>query len=240
MEKLKAGARELGLELTPAQLEQFDSYYKELIDWNGRVNLTAITEYEEIQLKHFLDSLTIILAWPPQATQKDLRIIDVGTGAGLPGIPLKIAFPAIELVLLEATAKKADFLSHIVQKLGLDGVEVVAGRAEDVAHQPHYREKFDLALSRAVAALPALVELTLPFCAVGGSFIAQKKGAINEEIDRAGRAISLLGGSLREVRRVDLPPLPNERYLVIIDKLSPTPEKYPRRPGLPAKRPLLP
>jgi len=238
MEKLKAGARELGLELTPAQLEQFDSYYKELIDWNGRVNLTAITEYEEIQLKHFLDSLTIILAWPPQATQKDLRIIDVGTGAGLPGIPLKIAFPAIELVLLEATAKKADFLSHIVQKLGLDGVEVVAGRAEDVAHQPHYREKFDLALSRAVAALPALVELTLPFCAVGGSFIAQKKGAISEEVDRAGRAISLLGGSLREVKKVDLPPLPNERYLVVIDKLSPTSEKYPRRPGLPAKRSL--
>ncbi len=240
MEKLKAGARELGLELTPAQLEQFDSYYKELIDWNGRVNLTAITEYEEIQLKHFLDSLTIILAWPPQATQKDLRIIDVGTGAGLPGIPLKIIFPAINLVLLEATAKKADFLSHIVQTLGLDGVEVVAGRAEDVAHEAKYREKFNLVLSRAVAPLPTLVELALPFCAVGGSFIAQKKGAINEEIDRAGRAISLLGGSLREVRRVDLPPLPNERYLVIIDKLSPTPEKYPRRPGLPAKRPLLP
>jgi 16S rRNA (guanine527-N7)-methyltransferase len=239
VEKLKAGAKELGLELTPAQLEQFDSYYRELIDWNKRANLTAITDYEEVQLKHFLDSLTIILAWPPQI-DKALRVIDVGTGAGLPGIPLKIVFPEIKLVLLEATAKKAVFLRHIVQELSLDDVEVVVGRAEEVAHQPQYREQFDIALSRAVAALPALVELTLPFCAVGGSFIAQKKGAIDEEISRAGRAIGLLGGSLREVKEVALPSLPNERYLVIIDKLSPTPEKYPRRPGLPAKRPLLP
>lgn len=238
METLKSAAKELGLELTPAQLEQFDSYYRELIDWNKRVNLTAITGYEEVQLKHFLDSLTIILAWPPQVAEKGFRLIDVGTGAGLPGIPLKIAFPEIKLVLLEATAKKADFLRHIVQKLGLDSVEIVVGRAEDVAHQPRYREKFDLVLSRAVASLPTLVELALPFCAVGGSFIAQKKGAIDEEISRANKAISLLGGSLREVKKVALSSLPNERYLVIIDKLLPTPEQYPRRPGIPAKRPL--
>jgi 16S rRNA (guanine527-N7)-methyltransferase len=237
MERLKAGAEELGLKLSPAQLGQFDSYYRELVDWNKRVNLTAITGYEEVQLKHFLDSLTVVLAWPPQS-DKDLRIIDIGTGAGLPGIPLKIVFPSIELVLLEATAKKADFLRHIVPKLGLDGVEVIVGRAEDVAHQSRYREKFDLVLSRAVAPLPALVELALPFCAVGGGFIAQKKGAIDDEISRAGRAIGLFGGSLREVKRVALPPLPDERYLVVIDKLSPTPEKYPRRPGLPAKRPI--
>jgi len=238
MEKLKSAAKKLGLELTPAQLEQFDGYYHELVDWNRRVNLTAITGYEEVRLKHFLDSLTIILAWPPQAAEQDLCLIDVGTGAGLPGIPLKIAFPSIKLALLEATAKKADFLSYIVQKLGLDDVEVVIGRAEEVAHQAQYREKFDLVLSRAVASLPVLVELTLPFCAVGGSFIAQKKGTIDEEIGRAGRAIELLGGSLREVKKVDLPAFPDERYLVIIDKLSPTPEKYPRRTGIPAKRPL--
>jgi 16S rRNA (guanine527-N7)-methyltransferase len=237
MEKLKAGAEKLGLGLSPAQLEQFDSYYRELIDWNKRVNLTAITGYEEVQLKHFLDSLTVGLAWPP-GNNIGLRLIDVGTGAGLPGIPLKIVFPEIKLTLLEATAKKAGFLRHIVEKLGLANVEIVVGRAEEVARNTQYREGYDLVLSRAVAALPALVELALPFCAVGGSFIAQKKGNIDEEIGRADKALRLLGGSLRELRKVDLAELAGERYLVIIDKNLPTPGKYPRRPGLPAKRPL--
>jgi 16S rRNA (guanine527-N7)-methyltransferase len=238
MEKLKAGVKELGLGLSPAQLEQFEVYYQELIDWNKRVNLTAVTDYEEVQLKHFLDSLTVTLGYNLQMGQKDLRIIDVGTGAGLPGIPLKIVFPDIKLTLLEATAKKAGFLRHIIQKLGLDNVEVVVGRAEEIAHQPKYREKFDLVLSRAVAPLTALVELTLPLGAIGGSFIAQKKGNIDEEIGRADKAIRLLGGRLRELKKVDLAGFADERYLVIIDKLSPTPEKYPRRPGLPAKRPI--
>jgi len=238
MQKLKSAAKELGLELSPAQLERFETYYRELITWNKRANLTTITAYEEVQLKHFLDSLTVVLALPAQAIGRNLRIIDVGTGAGLPGIPLKIVFPRVELTLLEATSKKAAFLRHIVQKMGLDGVEVVVGRAEEVAHQAQYREKFDIVLSRAVAALPTLVELTLPFCAVGGSFIAQKKGTIDDEISRANKAISLLGGNLREAKKVALTSLPDERYLVIIDKLSPTPEKYPRRPGIPAKRPL--
>jgi 16S rRNA (guanine527-N7)-methyltransferase len=237
MEKLKAGAGKLGVELGPAQLEQFEVYYQELIDWNRRLNLTAITDYEEVQLKHFLDSLTVVLALPPQ-NNVDLRLIDVGTGAGLPGIPLKIAFTGIKLTLLEATAKKAAFLRYIVEKLGLGSVEVVVGRAEDVAHDAEYRERFDLVLSRAVAALPTLVELALPFCAPGGGFVAQKKGNIDEEIGQADKAIGLLGGRLRELKRVDLAELADERYLVIIDKVLPTPEKYPRRPGLPARKPL--
>jgi 16S rRNA (guanine527-N7)-methyltransferase len=239
MEKLKAGAEKLGVGLKPIQLEQFESYYRELVDWNQRVNLTTITGYEEVQLKHFLDSLTITLAWPSKINSAELRLIDVGTGAGLPGIPLKIVFPDIKLTLLEATAKKADFLRYITKKLGLADVEIAVGRAEEVAHRPGYREGFDLVLSRAVAALPTLVELALPFTAVGGSFIAQKKGNIAEEIDRADKAISLLGGRLREVKRVNIAEFTDERYLIVIDKVSPTPEKYPRRPGIPAKRPIV-
>jgi len=237
MEKLNASAKKLGLELTPKQLEQFQAYYQELIDWNKRVNLTAITDFEEVQIKHFLDSLTVTLVLKQYS--ESFRLIDVGTGAGLPGIPLKIVLPEIKLVLLEATAKKAAFLEHLLRTLGLGNVEIVVGRAEEVAHQSRYREQFEVVLSRAVASLPTLVELTLPFCAVGGRFIAQKKGAIDLEISQTSRAISLLGGSLREVKKVDLAEFSDERWLVIIDKVSATPDKYPRRRGIPAKRPIV-
>jgi 16S rRNA (guanine527-N7)-methyltransferase len=238
MEKLKAGAKKLGLELTPSQLNQYEIYYQELLGWNKRVNLTAITDYEEVQIKHFLDSLTVTLAWQ-RAINMGLRLIDVGTGAGMPGIPLKIAFPDIRLVLVEVVAKKAVFLRHITQKLGLDDVEIVVGRAEEVAHRPQYRERFNLVLSRAVASLPTLVELVLPFCTLGGSFIAQKKGAIDEEVSSASTAIGMLGGRLGGIKRIDLAEFTDERYLVVIDKVSPTPELYPRRPGIPAKRPIV-
>ena len=238
MEILNSSAKKLGLTLNARQLEQFKLYYQELVDWNRRINLTAIIGYEEVQIKHFLDSLTVTLGLKQSSGGEDLRMIDIGTGAGLPGIPLKIMMPGIRLVLLEATAKKAAFLNHLKQRLALDGVEIVVGRAEEIAHQEQYREKFDIALSRAVATLPTLVELALPFCALGGSLIAQKKGDIGLEVSQSARAISLLGGSLREVKRVDLEEFPDERWLVIIDKASPTPLSYPRRPGIPAKRPL--
>jgi 16S rRNA (guanine527-N7)-methyltransferase len=238
MERLNTGAKKLGLHLTPTQLEQFETYYKEMVDWNRRVNLTAITDYEEVQIKHFLDSLTVTLALPP-LSKAPLRLIDVGTGAGMPGIPLKILFPDIKLALLDSIAKKAAFLHHIIQKLGLENVEIVVSRAEDAARDTRYREGFDLVLSRATAPLPTLVELTLPFCAIGGSFIALKKGDVGTEISEAATAISRLGGNLRESKRVELEEFTDERRLVIIDKVSPTPPKYPRRPGIPAKRPLI-
>jgi 16S rRNA (guanine527-N7)-methyltransferase len=240
MERLILGAKKLGLPLNPKQVEQFHIYYQELITWNERINLTAITDYEEVQIKHFLDSLTVTLALKQPIGGEGLRLIDVGAGAGFPGIPLKILLPAIKLTLLEATAKKAAFLQHLRHKLGLDDVEIVVGRAEDIAHETQYREKFDIVLSRAVASLPTLAELTLPFCAIGGSFIAQKKGTIDLEISQATRAISLLGGKLREAKRIDLEEFTDERWLITIDKVLPTTQPYPRRPGIPAKRPLLP
>ncbi len=237
MEKLASGAKRLGIALTPHQLERFQVYYQELIDWNRRLNLTAITDYDEVQVKHFLDSLTVALALgrPPG---KGMKLIDVGTGAGIPGIPLKIALPDIKVVLLDATKKKAVFLEHIVRKLKLEGVQVVVGRAEDIAHQPEYRQQFHLVLSRAVADLSALAELALPFCAVGGRFIAQKKGDIEQELRQAKGAISILGGTIADVKSIGMPEFADERCLVAIDKVGETPPRYPRRPGIPVKRPL--
>jgi 16S rRNA (guanine527-N7)-methyltransferase len=238
MQHLIDGVEELGLNLGTSQLEQFELYYKELLDWNDRVNLTSITGSNEVQIKHFLDSLTVVKALKPNEKFGEERFIDVGAGAGFPGIPLKIALPDIEMVLLEATAKKVVFLKHIVERLGMQGIDIVTGRAEGAAHMPEYREKFDIVLSRAVAPLPVLMELTLPFCAVDGCVIAQKKGDIQLELEQSIKAMEILGGNLSRVEIVELEELAGERYLVVIDKVVPTPGKYPRRPGIPEKRPI--
>jgi len=237
MDKLKKAAEKLGIFLTSHQLDQFETFYHELTDWNERINLTGITDYEEVQIKHFLDSLTIASAI--KNIKKNLKLADIGTGAGLPGIPLKIVFQDIELTLIESTVKKARFLEHLTAKLHLKNVEIIAERSETTAHDMRYREKFDIVLSRAVAPLPALVELMLPFCGIGGGCIAQKKGDITKEVGKSKKAIKVMGGDLREIKHVELEELVDDRWLIIIDKLLPTPPNYPRRPGMPEKRPVI-
>ena len=239
MDKLISGAAGLGLYLSSGQLQQFEVYYRELVDWNRRLNLTSVTDYEAVPVAHFLDSLTVILGLDGPAAGRDLKLIDVGTGAGFPGLPLRIVLPNLRLVLLEATAKKARFLEHIIAKIGLGNVEIITGRAEEAAHDESYREKFDIAVSRAVAPLPVLAELTLPFCAVGGRMIAPKKGDISPEIDRSLPAVNTLGGKMNQVKEIRIEEFRDNRCLIIIDKIRSTPDKYPRRPGIPAKRPIL-
>ena len=239
MKKLIEGAGKLGIEFSTRQVKQFELYYQELIEWNRKINLTAITDYSSVQVKHFLDSLTITLALPEGEVERpDFNIIDIGTGAGFPGLPLKILFPQPRLVLIEPTTKKTAFLHHIIHKLELENVEVLNSRAEEAAHLPPYREQFSLVLSRAVALLPTLVELTLPFCRIGGRFVAQKKGELDREINGAEKAISALGGKLDQIKKIELGEFDDVRYLVIIDKIFPTPNKYPRRPGIPRRRPI--
>jgi 16S rRNA (guanine527-N7)-methyltransferase len=237
MEKLKSAAEKLGIFLTSFQLAMFETYYHELTDWNKRINLTRITAYEEVQIKHFLDSLTVAAAI--KNVKKDLKLADIGTGAGLPGIPLKIVFQDINMTLIEATLKKVQFLEQLIAKLHLKNVEIIAGRVEAAAHDTRYREKFDIVVSRAIAPLPALAELMLPLCSIGGWCIVQKKGDINKEIEQSKKAITVMGGDLEEIKRVELEELNDDRWLLIIDKLLPTPPNYPRRPGMPEKRPII-
>jgi 16S rRNA (guanine527-N7)-methyltransferase len=239
MIKLIEGASKLGIELNGRQVKQFELYYQELIEWNKKINLTAITDYSSVQVKHFLDSLTVTLPLPRKDTERsDFNIIDIGTGAGFPGVPLKILLSESRLVLIEPTTKKTAFLHRLIHKLELKNIEILNNRAEEAAHLWPYREQFALVLSRAVASLPVLVELTLPFCQVGGRFIAQKKGDVNQEVNGAEKAIATLGGRLDQIRKIELDEFDDARYLVIIDKIYPTPNKYPRRPGLPRRRPI--
>ena len=237
MDSLYVGAKRFGINISQGQLEKFDIYYRELVEWNERINLTAITDYEEVQKKHFLDSISIVTALGNN--REGLRIIDIGTGAGLPGIPIKIIRPDIRLTLLEATTKKVKFLQYLTEKLRLDDIEIINGRAEEIARRYQYREKYDLAVSRAVAVLPVMAELVLPFCRIGGLFIAQKKGDTEQEVQKSTRAITELGGMLKDIMPVNISNSDEKRKLVIIEKVKLTPDKYPRRSGMPEKRPIM-
>lgn len=234
---LARGALELGLSLSPAQLAQFAAYYRDLTEWNQKINLTAIAGCRDTQIKHFLDSLTIYLA-ARQELAGPARIIDIGSGGGFPGIPLKIAFPQIELHLIDSVAKKTAFLQHIAAALNLPGVTAHTGRAETLARQPDLRDSFDLALARGVARLPLLLEYALPFCRPGGKAIALKQGDLGQELAEAQFALSQLAAQPAGLFPVTLAALPDHRRIAAFQKTAPTPQRYPRRPGIPAKRPL--
>jgi 16S rRNA (guanine527-N7)-methyltransferase len=241
---LADGARSLGITLNDDQLGAFQIYYEMLIAWNRRLNLTRITDYEAVQVKHFLDSLSCLPVikcagvTSDRGTHVALQVVDVGTGAGFPGVVLKIALPALHLTLLEARGKKAEFLQYLVERLGLTGVTVINARAEDVGQDPAHREQYDLALARALAGMATLAELTLPLVRVGGLVIAQKGEDPAVEVEAAQGAVTTLGGQVQGVVPVVVPNLEGVRHLVVLGKVSPTPPQYPRRPGMPAKRPL--
>ena len=237
MDLLTTGAASLGIQLDTDQVVKFERYYKALTKWNERVSLSSIVEYEEVQRRLFLESLTVAQAIPRDVLAAG-RFADVGSGGGFPGVPLKIAFPAISMTLIEATGKKAAFLRHLIDVLRLHDVDVIAERAEAVAHRPRIREAFDCVLVRAVAAMSTLAELALPLCKQGGVVVAQKSLGVEPELDIAARAIETLGGSLKEVKEVAIAGILDPRVLVVLEKRQPTPERYPRRAGMPAKRPL--
>ncbi len=251
MDSLASGARALlNLELTPTQLAAFQTYADELRAWNDKFNLTAIKDSDGIQIKHFLDSLSILKALPRLPTreadlrpltsdlQPPIRLIDIGTGAGFPGLPLKIVCPQLQLTLVEATRKKAAFCEHMVRTLKLNGVTVVTARAEEVGRDPAHREQYEWAVARAVAEMPALAEYLLPLVKLGGHVLAQKGEGAPGETQSAEEAIKRLGGEIEQLIPVELPGVVETRYLVVLRKIAATPPAYPRRPGVPAKSPL--
>jgi 16S rRNA (guanine527-N7)-methyltransferase len=239
---LTDGARKLGFDLTPRQVEQFGDYYGTLVDWNSRINLTAITDQEGVQVRHFLDSLTVGAALlaemgaprPPP----DFSLIDMGTGAGFPGLPLKIAWPEMRIVLADSIGKKTTFLKELVVALELGGVEVITARAEELGQNKTYREKFDAVTARAVASLPVLCEYCLPLARVGGWMAAPKKGDISLELKNANVASKAVGGGEPKLHSFTLPGETEERFVVVIKKVKVTPQGYPRRVGLAKVRPL--
>lgn len=233
---LRDGAQQFNLALTEAQLNAFARYSQELIAWNQRVNLTSIVEPSEIVVKHFLDSLSVYQVLP--GLPLSLSLVDVGSGAGFPGLPLKIALPELRLTLLESTGKKTAFLQHLIQVLNLTGVTILTARAEEAGRQPAQRERYDVAVARAVAPLPVLAEYTLPLVKRGGLVIVQKGQHPADELKAAANALGILGGKISQVLPVTVPGLEAERHLVVIQKNKSTPPQYPRRPGLPAKKPI--
>jgi 16S rRNA (guanine527-N7)-methyltransferase len=233
MDTLATTAAEWGLTLSSTQLDQFAIYARELREWNERMNLTSITDEAGIVTRHFLDSLRCALSWGDSPRS----LADVGAGAGFPGVPLKILRPELELTLVESIAKKAAFLQHMVDLLGLSDVEIVVARAEAAGRDAARRERYDVVAARAVAELRVLAEYCLPLCRVGGRFLAPKGARVAGEVSLAQAAIEKLGGRLLAVEPVDLPGL-DARSLVVVEKVALTPPQYPRAPGVPAKRPL--
>lgn len=226
---------ELGITLTNTQKQQFDKFYELLVEWNKVMNLTGITEYEEVNEKHFVDSVSIVKAID---INKIETVIDIGTGAGFPGIPLKIAFPHLKVVLLDSLNKRINFLNTVINELGLTDIKTIHGRAEDYAKQAEYREKFDLCVSRAVANLSTLSEYCIPYVSVGGIFVPYKSGEIDEEVNQSKEAIHILGGKIENVVKFQLPGSEIGRSFVKIRKIQNTTKKYPRKAGLPSKEPL--
>ena len=223
----------IGITLSDKQLQQFITYYEMLVEKNKVMNLTAITDFDEVLEKHFEDSLSLIQAVD---LRKPQTVIDLGTGAGFPGIPLKIAFPELQITLADSLNKRILFLDDVIQKLGLEGIETVHGRAEDLARNVKFREQFDLCVSRAVANLSTLSEYCLPFVKLGGKFVSYKAGECDEEVAAYKSSVFLLGGRIADVKKFNLGE--SKRAFVIIDKVGGTPKKYPRKAGTPSKDPL--
>jgi len=236
MDSLIHDAKEMfNVHLTARQVMSLITYENELLEWNKKFNLTAIRDVESIRTKHFLDSFSCVLAW--QATPP-ARLVDVGTGAGFPGLPLKIIYPQMHVTLVESVGKKAMFCQHIVSKLGIEDVEVIHTRAENLGQDLNHRESYDYAVGRAVANLNILSEYLLPLVKIGGTMLAQKGESGPAEAQSAEKAMKLLGGKLRQLIPVHLPGVADDRYLVLADKVAATPPKYPRNAGLAAKVPL--
>jgi len=231
----RSGLEQLNIQLDDLQIQQFMIYYELLVEWNKIMNLTGITEFEEVIIKHFLDSLAVVKVCDMAQIK---RVIDIGTGAGFPGIPLKIAFPHLNLVLLDSLKKRINFLDAVINELNLDNITAIHGRAEDYANQKEYREYFDLSVSRAVANLSSLSEYCIPFVLLGGKFISYKSGKIEEELKTSQKAINILGGKLLSNVKFQLLDTGMERSFVVVEKVKSTPKKFPRKAGLPAKEPI--